>query len=300
MSDARFHGMYPMLYAFFDGGGGLDRDAMTRQVEGCIAAGAHGLAVGGLASECNKLSSDEKRQLAEWVLGMADGRLPVSVTITEPTQAGQIAAAKAAADQGADWIVLQPPPVKSASEEDLIRFFGGVADACPVPVGIQNAPQFIGIGLSDAALIDLNRHHPNVSVLKAEGNAIESAKLAEAAKGAFTLFNGRNGIDLIDTLRAGFHGVIPSPDVIDRHVRVYELYRAGESEAAERAFKEIVPLLLFLMTSIEHLVCYGKRLTAQRVGIEQVHDRLPAERVHPFGLSTLAHWSRDLGSLGAN
>ena len=298
MATFKFEGIYPMLYAFFDDGGRLDRDACRAQVDACIAAGVHGLAVGGLATECNKLSTDEKRQLGAWVLADAGGRVPVSVTITEATMDGQIEMANWAADNGAAWVVLQPPPVKSASEAELIKFFGAVADAAPVPVGIQNAPQFIGIGLSDAGLIELNRRHPNVSILKAEGDAILSGQLAEAAGGAFDLFNGRNGIDLLDTLRAGFAGVIPSPDAVDVEARIYELYRDGEHDAAERLFKDILPLLTFLMISLEHLMCYGKRLTARRIGIAQVHDRIPAQAPTAFGLEVLQHWSRHLGPLG--
>ncbi len=299
MKKYRFEGIYPMLYAFFDSAGRLDRDATRLQVEACIAAGSHGLAVGGLATECNKLSTAEKRQLNGWVLADTADRVPVSVTTSEATVDGQIAMIKAAADLGAAWAVLQPPPVKSASEAELIKFFGAVADASPIPIGIQNAPQFIGIGLSDAGLIELNRRHPNVSLLKAEGDAILSGKLAEASAGAFVLFNGRNGIDLLDTLKAGFAGVIPSPDAVDIEARVYELYRKGDLEAAEREFIEILPLLAFLMISVEHLTCYGKRLTARRIGIEKVYDRTPAHAPTAFGLEVLQHWSRDLGRLGA-
>ncbi|MGI9521156.1 MAG: dihydrodipicolinate synthase family protein [Hyphomicrobiaceae bacterium] len=221
----------------------------------------------------------------------------MSVTVTEPTIGGQIDMIQVVADAGADWVVLQPPPVKAASEEELIKFFGQVADAAAVPVGIQNAPQFIGIGLSDAGLIELNRRHPNVSILKAEGDAILSGKLANASAGAFELFNGRNGIDMIDTLRAGFAGIIPSPDAVDIEARIYNLYRSGKTDEAEREFKEILPLLTFLMISLEHLMCYGKRLTARRIGIEQVYDRTPAQHPTKFGLDALRHWSRNLGSL---
>ena len=64
-SDVNIFGIYPMLYAFFTSNNLLDRNAHRKQVNACIAAGAHGLAIGGLASECNKLSTEEKRQLVE-------------------------------------------------------------------------------------------------------------------------------------------------------------------------------------------------------------------------------------------
>jgi 4-hydroxy-tetrahydrodipicolinate synthase len=51
-----------------------------------------------------------------------------------------------------------------------VDFFGQVADASPLPVAIQNAPQYIGVGLSGAGLDRLSRDHPNVRLLKAEGS----------------------------------------------------------------------------------------------------------------------------------
>lgn len=290
-------GIYPMLYALFGADGKLDRGAHAAQIEACLRSGVHGLAVGGLASECNKLTVAERRQHAEWTLEITAGRRPVSVTISDNTVEGQIEGVRHAADHGAAWAVLQPPPVKTASEAALIEFFGAVADASPVPVGIQNAPEYIGIGLSNAGLIELNRRHPNVSILKAEGPALYIGKLAEDAAGRFELLNGRNGMTLIDDLRAGCSGCIPGVECSDVESRIFELWQAGSHAEAEALFREVLPLLHFLMTGIDHLLCYGKRLAAKRIGLKEVHDRGPAEAPHPFGLQVLEAWSRDLGPL---
>ena len=61
-----FRGIYPILYAFFGADGRLDEAAMRRQVQCCLAGGAHGLAVLGLATEVNKLSAAEKRDVVRW------------------------------------------------------------------------------------------------------------------------------------------------------------------------------------------------------------------------------------------
>jgi len=299
MAQAGFHGIYPMLYALFGADGGLDRGAHAAQVEACLAAGVHGLAVGGLASECNKLTVEERRDLAAWTLEAAAGRVPVCVTVSDNTVGGQVEAVRHAADAGAAWAVLQPPPVKSASEAALIDFFGAVADAAPIPVGIQNAPEYIGIGLSNAGLIELNRRHPNVSILKAEGPVLTIARLAEDAGGTFTLFNGRNGIELLDSLRAGCAGMIPGVETCDVQSRIFDLDRAGDAKVADVAFREILPLLHFLMSTVDHLLCYGKRLAARRIGLDDVHDRGPAMAPHPAGMRTLEYWSQGLGRLGS-
>ncbi|WP_281685520.1 dihydrodipicolinate synthase family protein [Thalassobaculum salexigens] len=297
-----FRGIYPMLYALFAADGSLDRGANDAQVEACIAGGVHGLAVGGLASECNKLTVEERRDHARWTLEAAakaaSDRVPVSVTVSDNTVGGQIESVKRAAEAGAAWAVLQPPPVKSASEEELIRFFGAVADASPIPIGIQNAPEYIGIGLSNAGLIELNRRHPTISILKAEGTGLYIGRLAEESGGAFTLFNGRNGIELLDSLRHGCAGLIPGVEACDVESRIYDLHMAGRADDADRAFREILPLLHFLMHTIDHLLCYGKRLAARRIGLSEVHDRGPAQAPHPVGMAILDHWSRDLGRLG--
>ena len=250
----------------------------------------------GLATETNKLSTEERRDLMTWAAEDVGGHVPLSITIAENNVAGQTAMAQLASDLGAAWVVLQPPPVRGAAEAELMRFYGAVADQSPLPVGIQNAPDYIGIGLSNAAFAELHRRHPNISILKAEGPATYIAALADDTAGAYTLFNGRNGMELVDSLRAGCHGIIPGVDACDRQVAIYDAFARGDEAEADRAFVEILPLLLFLMHSIDHLLCYGKRLTARRLGLGEVHDRTPAQQPTDFGLAIMNRWSKDLES----
>jgi len=296
-SGHRFHGIYPMLYAFFGADNHLDREAHRKQVQACVASGAHGLAVGGLASECNKLSTAEKRTLVEWTLEDAAGRLPVSVTVSENTLAGQKEAIAHARDSGAGWAVMQPPPVRGASVKALVDFFAEVAAATPLPLGIQNAPEYIGVGLDNSAIAELARRASNVVVLKAEGPAPYIGRLMAEIGESFSVFNGRNGVELIDNLRFGCAGTIPGVECCDVQSRVYDLWRAGETDSAVNRFREVLPLLSFLMLTIDHLLCYGKRLAARRLGLDEVHDRGPALTVRKEDLDTLDFWSQDLGPL---
>jgi 4-hydroxy-tetrahydrodipicolinate synthase len=154
MAAAAFEGVYPILYAFFDRAGRLDRGAMRRQALACVAGGAHGIAALGLATEVGKLSAAERRQVMEWVVEDVAGRLPVAITVFGETPEIQAGFVRAAADLGAAWVILQPPPTRPITEAELVRFFGRVMDASPLPVAVQNAPQYIGVGLSDAGLLD--------------------------------------------------------------------------------------------------------------------------------------------------
>ncbi|MCS6876988.1 MAG: dihydrodipicolinate synthase family protein [Geminicoccaceae bacterium] len=293
MTEAAFHGVYPMLYAFFRADGRLDREAMRRQVEACVKAGAHGIAALGLATEVEKLAREERHEVMEWCLADVAGRLPVAITVFGESEREQIDFAKAAADLGASWVILQPPR-RRLEEAELVRFFGAVADASPLPVAIQNAPQYIGTGLSDEALVRLSREHPNLRLLKGESPALEIARTHALLGPDVAIFNGRGGLELTDVLRAGCAGVIPGSECCDVQVKVYEAFRAGREEEADRLYASILPLIVFLLQSLPRLLCYGKRIAARRLGLGPVVDREPCERPTPLGLACMERWSRDL------
>jgi 4-hydroxy-tetrahydrodipicolinate synthase len=294
MATAAFEGVYPILYAFFDRAGRLDRETMRRQVEACVAGGAHGVAALGLATEVGKLSPAERRQVLEWVVEDVGGRLPVAITVFGETPEVQAGFVRAAADLGASWVILQPPPTRPLGETELVRFFGRVMDASPIPVAVQNAPQYIGVGLSDAGLLELRRSHANFVLLKGEASALEIARTIEALRGEVAVFNGRGGLELPDCLRAGCAGMIPAPECFDVQARIFEAVRRGDDAEAERLYGEILPLVVFTMQSIDQFLCYGKRVTARRLGLGEVFDREPCQRPTPLGLEIAARRSADL------
>jgi 4-hydroxy-tetrahydrodipicolinate synthase len=103
-----------------------------------------------------------------------------------------------------------------------------------------------------------------------------------------------------DVLRSGCVGMIPSVESCHVQARIFELMQTGrpaDEAAAERLYTELAPLILFLMQSVDQFLCYGKRLTAQRIGLGEVHDRAPAQAPTPFGLACLARHAEVLERL---
>ena len=104
------------------------------------------------------------------------------------------------------------------------------------------------------------------------------------------LLNGRGGLELTDNLRAGCVGMIPGLETSDVQARIFDLMSSERQENTERAddlYADLLPLLVFLMQSLDTLMCYGKRLAARRLGLGAVHDRGPAMRPTPLGLAHL-------------
>ena len=64
-------------YTTFDNSsryGKLDREAMLCQIRACLDAGAHGLAMLGLATEVAKLEESERLQVIDWAPGKCQAR----------------------------------------------------------------------------------------------------------------------------------------------------------------------------------------------------------------------------------
>jgi 2-keto-3-deoxy-L-arabinonate dehydratase len=296
----RFSGIYPMMYAFFGRDGALDRGAMRQQVQACVRGGAHGIAVLGLATEVGKLSPRERCHLVEWVMHDAGGALPIAVTVSESTAQAQSEFASWAKAEGASWVILQPPPERGMPEQWYVDFFAAVMDRVELPCAIQNAPEYIGVGLGPESIRALKDRCTNFALLKGEGPVLTIRRAIEAARGELAVFNGRGGLELPDNLRAGCAGMIPAIDTFDYQVKIFELMRGVtgcDERAAEEVYQRILPAIVFTLQSLEILICYGKRIAALRLGLPRVQDRAPTLPPTEFGIDCARRYADMLGRL---
>ena len=300
-SEPRIAGIYPILYAYFDRHNQLDREAMRRQMQAVVGARAPGVAVLGLATEVNKLSRVEREQVIQWAIEDSGGALPLAVTVNGTSVEAQRELARFALAQGASWLILQPPSLPPGTapqpETFYFDFFAAVMDGFDVPMGIQNAPEYLGVGLSPDSLERLAVRCPNFQLLKGEGPSIVLAETIARVGHLMPVLNGRGGLELLDNLRAGCAGMIVAPDCFDWQQRVYEAFANGDVARAETLYREVLPGIVFVMQSLDTLICYGKRIAAWRMGFEVQHDRDTKLLPSRFGLETARRFAHTLGPL---
>lgn len=291
-----FRGIYPILYAFFDAAGRLDQRAMRLQIAACVAAPCHGIAALGLATEADKLTSAEKRNIIVWLAEQTAGCKPLAITISGATVDEYVELAQFAAEHGAGWLVLQPPRDRTQPEQFYFDFFASVMARVALPCAIQNAPEYLGVGLSPQSIARLAQQCANFILLKGEGPAVKMHEVIACNPG-MAVFNGRGGLELIDNLRAGCAGMIIGAESFDWQTRVFDAFEAGDVAKAQRLYETILPGIVFMMQSIDHLVCYGKQIAAARLGIGPVYQRLPALRPNEFGSAAALRFTAVLGTL---
>ena len=304
-----FSGIHAIAYAFFDADERLDRAVMRRQTDAVIAAGVDGVLALGLATEVSKLREAERRTVMDWLAEDNAGRRPLGFTIYGNSVAEQIDQIRHAEGVGANWVILQPPMVGAYAGIEYIRYFGRIADATSLPVAIQNAPAYMGRGLTAAEIRELTTQHPNVAAIKGEGSVVDIRAVIDATEGRVPVLNGRGGLELADNFRVGCSGMILAPDIVDHAVAVWSDMRNGDTASADHRYAAMLPSIVFVMQSIETLICYGKRLFAARTALSgqtqtqtqtlsptlTVHDRAPALRPTSQALTLIAEHAARLG-----
>ena len=289
-------GIYPMLYAFFDDRGVLRQDPFRRQVDAALGTQAAGVAILGLGTEVSKLTFDERIEVLEVVAKRIDGRKPLLATVYGDTITEQIEFSKRAIQSNASALMLQPPSQKM-DDAKLAGFFSEIISAVDCPVGIQNAPEFLGFGLNNQSLIALANDHENFTIAKLECNAVNLESVASELGSSVMLFNGRCGLELPDNLRAGASGLIPAIDTVDKTSEIFAEFTSGNEELADKLYADLLPVLCFIMQGIPHFLTYGKMLAAARLGIELGGSREPSLAATNFGLACIRRFSEYLGPI---
>ena len=289
-------GIYPMLYAFFDDRGVLRQDPFRLQVDVALGTQASGVAILGLGTEVSKLTFDERIDVLEVVAKRIDGRKPLLATVYGDTITEQIEFSKQAIQNGTSALMLQPPSQKM-DDAKLVGFFSKIISAVDCPVGIQNAPEFLGFGLSNESLISLANDHENFTIAKLECNAVNLESVASDLGDSVMLFNGRCGLELPDNLRAGACGLIPAIDTVDKTSEIFAEFTSGNEELADKLYADLLPVLCFVMQGIPHFLTYGKMLAAARLGIELGGSREPSLPATDFGRACIRRFLKHLGPL---
>ena len=241
-------GVFPIAPTPFTAAGDLDLEGQRRVLDCMVDQGVDAICVLANYSEQFLLSDRERDILLELCLGHVAGRLPVIVTCSHFSTRMAAERARAAAAAGAAMVMLMPPYHGTALRADdvgVVEHYARVADACDVPIMVQDAP-LSGVNLPVSLLVRLVRDVPRVRYFKIEvpGAAAKLRSLIEAGGEAIEgPFDGEEAITLMADLEAGATGTMPSALLPDLIKPVVEHYRSGRRSEAAATYARILPLI---------------------------------------------------------
>ncbi len=226
-----------------------------------------GYVVGGSTGEAILLSADETdRVFAAPPELAAPGKILVAGTGTE-SRVETIARTRRAAALGYKVALVRTPHYYKPlmTHTALLEFFGGVADASPIPVLVYSIPQFTGVEVP-AELVGRLAEHPNICGIKESWGKLPVIKeiLAAAPKGFQTLVG--SAAILEPSLKLGAVGAILALANIvpDLCVELYEAALAGNSARAEEIQAQIAPVA---QKCVSELGIAGVKFSMDRLGM---------------------------------
>ena len=128
-----FKGCYVALVTPFRNGQ-VDESALGQLVEHVITGGVDGVVPCGTTGESPTLTADEQRRVIELVVKFTRGRVPVVAGTGTNSTASTLARSRAAAEAGADALMLVSPYYNRPNQRGLYEHFAAVERDTRLPI----------------------------------------------------------------------------------------------------------------------------------------------------------------------
>lgn len=285
--ETSWRGIFPSLLTPFAPNGDLDLPGQRSVVRFALDSASHGLICFGLAGEVFRLTADERLELLAVIVDEAGGRVPVLAGVGMEAEHSSIRLATAAAQAGADGLVIPPPITCPTSERELIRYFEQVAGAVDVPVMIQDAPEYLRVELGPRVVDELAARIPNFAALKLEVAGDVLADWVAEFAGRLSIFCGSGGLYLLDCLANGAAGIAPGTDIVDVLVEIHELWESDKPDAAWERLRQVLPMIAFQIQTMDHYNAAAKYVLHKRGVLPCPALRAPSYRLSEAGAAML-------------
>ncbi|MCH1492593.1 MAG: 4-hydroxy-tetrahydrodipicolinate synthase [Luminiphilus sp.] len=214
--------------------GQVDFEGLAGLVEYHIEAGTSALGVAGTTGESATLTMSEHREVIRFAVECAANRIPVIAGTGSNSTHEAIELTVAAAEAGANSVLLVTPYYNRPTQEGLYRHFCEVAAAVNIPIILYNVPARTGVDLSNDTVMRLSEIG-NISGLKdATGDVDRGASLIDRLPDTFAVYSGDDATAL-DLMRHGAKGNVSVTANIaaEQVAEVCRLALCGDFQSAE-------------------------------------------------------------------
>jgi dihydrodipicolinate synthase/N-acetylneuraminate lyase len=139
--DAALRGIVPPMISPLSATGAVDEKALAATVDHILGGGCSGLFVLGGCGEGAWLTREQRSAVIRGAIRSAGGRAPVLAGVMLPATGPAVEAARHAADDGADALVVGSPYYFSVDAAPQQRHVEAILGAVSLPVLLYNIPQ---------------------------------------------------------------------------------------------------------------------------------------------------------------
>lgn len=260
----------------FTADGALDHESLANLVEWQLANGTHGISIGGSTGEPGAQSIEERIAALRTVTEVVADRVPVVAGTGTAQLHETIELTAAAVELGIDASLIITPYYARPTQEALYVWYRTVAAEFPdLPILAYNVPSRTAVDIAPETVARLFRDVENFVGIKETTKDFEHfSRVLQLCGPELIVWSG---IELLclPLLALGGAGYLSATANIApaAHARMFELWEAGDHEAARELHYGLHPLvdLLFVETN----PAPGKWVLEQRGLIRSGHVRPP-------------------------
>lgn len=284
----QIRGSIAPLVTPFDASGEVDLESLRSLVRRQLAAGSHGISLGGSTGEPSAQSVDERATAIRAVADEIGGRVPF-VPGTGSAKLSETLELTAAADEaGADAALIITPYYARPTQEGLFTWYRTVASEFPdLPMIVYNVPSRTAVEIAPETVARLRREVPNLVGIKETTKDFEHFSRTLALCGRdFLMWSGIELLCLPLLALGGVGFVSATANIAPAAVaRMYEAWIAGDTEQALDLHYRLHPLVDALF--VETNPAPAKWILAQQGAIASGHVRAPLIELTAAGQRTV-------------
>jgi 4-hydroxy-tetrahydrodipicolinate synthase len=237
----------------FDVRGELDLPEAQRLARWLVERENDGLVVAGSTGEGQTLDARERVELWRSVKeAVGDGAIVIANAGTNSTRES-VAAVEDAESAGVDAILAVVPYYNKPTQSGMLAHFGAIARSTQLPVVIYNIPGRTAANMLPETLLELARRHPNLAGVKeSSGDLKQIGMILRDRESEFIVWSGDDHL-FLPCLALGADGVVGVASHLcsPEYRKMFEAFRAGETDEAARIHASLLPLIdaLFATTS---------------------------------------------------
>jgi len=238
----KLSGVIPPMITPLTGGEDVDEAAVERLVTHLIDQGVSGIFIMGSSGEGPWLNSRQRKQIIQYTVKAANGRVPVLAGALEPGTGRALEMAQLIVDGGADAVVIAAPYYFATDASTQCQHVEVIVEKSPLPVVLYNIPQMTHSPITASTLARLLRHQNLIGIKDSAGDWANFQALLQlrSQRPNFQVFQGaekqaaQSAIAGADGLVVGLANLAPH-----KFVTLLRLVKQDDSNGAHAVQQEI-------------------------------------------------------------
>jgi 4-hydroxy-tetrahydrodipicolinate synthase len=166
----KFEGIYTPAVTPFTAEGEIDKAEFANVLESLVAAGVHGIIIGGSTGEYYAQTPEERFALAAFAQEVVKGRTALIVGTGATRTEDSVAYAKHAREIGADAIMVASPPYALPTERENAVHALAIDRAANLPIILYNYPARSGVMMGETFLSRVGRSKNFKAIKESSGD----------------------------------------------------------------------------------------------------------------------------------